>query len=59
VPLRDNPHLDPASRAAYADGIELVDLLGRARGARAVVRDGMIELTLPPGGIAIWTLPGR
>ena len=59
VPLRDNPNLDAASRTAYVDGVELVDVLGRSRGARASVRDGMLELTLPPGGIAIWTLPDR
>ena len=58
IPLRGNPHLDAASRATYGDGVELVDRLGRTRGAQAVVRDGMLELTLPAGAIAIWAPPG-
>lgn len=56
VPLQGNPNLDDATKAAYVDGVELVDRLGATPGARATVVDGTLELELAPYTMAVWTV---
>jgi len=53
VPLEGNPHFE----GAPPDGAELVDLLGRADGARATVVDGQLEVELPAHSVAVWAAP--
>jgi glycosidase len=56
VLIRDNPELDAATKALFSDGLRLIERLGRAEGASAVMVDGRLELDLPAGGVAIWSL---